>query len=152
VVTGERWKLGQLRPGDKVRFVPIRSVEAPSVKELGVARQLVLPGAGGSGTGGSFSNAALLRGDGDDGVLGRVPEGDGRPAVTFRRSGDDNLLVEYGDMVLDLGLRARVHALHQELERLRVPGIVDLTPGIRSLQIKADPSVLPTSKLLGLVT
>ncbi|WP_159704459.1 urea carboxylase [Arthrobacter sp. 18067] len=157
VVTGERWKLGQLRPGDKVRFVPIRSVEAPSANELGAARQLILPGSAGFNTGagaasGSASGTAgLLRGDGDDGVLGRLPEGDGRPAVTYRRSGDDNLLVEYGDMVLDLGLRARVHALHQELELLTIPGIVDLTPGIRSLQIKADPSVLPTSKLLGLV-
>ena len=82
---------------------------------------------------------SISRGDGDDGVLGRVPEGTGRPAVTYRRSGDDNLLVEYGEMVLDLGLRARVHALHQHLEQLRVPGIVDLTPGIRSLQIKVDP-------------
>ncbi|KIS26007.1 urea carboxylase [Arthrobacter sp. SPG23] len=142
VVTGERWKLGQLRPGDTVRFVPVKTVQAPSAKELGPARQqLLLPS----------SSTGRSNGDGDDGVLGRVPEGDGRPAVTYRRSGDDNLLVEYGDMVLDLGLRARVHALHQELERLRLPGIVDLTPGIRSLQVKADPSVLPTSRLLGIV-
>ena len=80
-----------------------------------------------------------------------MPEGPGRPAVTYRRSGDDNLLVEYGDMVLDLSLRARVHALHQHLEELRMPGIVDLTPGIRSLQIKIDPAVLPAPRLLGLV-
>jgi len=53
--------------------------------------------------------------------------------------------------VLDLGLRARVHALHQQIEALRVPGIVDLTPGIRSLQIKVDPSVLSTTRLLDLV-
>ncbi|MCU1519028.1 MAG: uca [Pseudarthrobacter sp.] len=144
VVTGDRWKLGQLRPGDKVRFVPVRSVQAPSAKDLGPSRQLILPGGGSAG-------GPLLWGDGDDGVLGRVPEGDGRPAATFRRSGDDNLLVEYGDMVLDLGLRARVHALHQELERLTIPGIMDLTPGIRSLQVKADPAILPTSRLLGIV-
>lgn len=157
VVTGDRWKLGQLRPGDKVRFVPVKSVQAPSAKELGPARQLILPGAGKAGAGSrtgaptAVGHSVAPTGDGDDGVLGRVSEGDGRPAVTYRRSGDDNLLVEYGDMVLDLGLRARVHALHQELEKLRIPGIVDLTPGIRSLQVKADPSVLPTSRLLGIV-
>lgn len=145
VVTGDRWKLGQLRPGDKVRFVPIKSVQAPLVKELGPSRQLILPG------GTAVEGLGQMKGDGDDGVLGRVPEGAGRPAVTYRRSGDDNLLVEYGDMVLDLGLRARVHALHQELEKQRIPGIVDLTPGIRSLQVKADPSILPTSRLLGIV-
>ncbi|OAE00408.1 urea carboxylase [Arthrobacter sp. OY3WO11] len=163
VVTADRWKLGQLRPGDKVRFVPIQVSQAPSARDLGPGRQLVLPGD--DGWSGNFptslpaaapASAAsrperTVRGDGDDGVLGRVPEGPGRPAVTYRRSGDDNLLVEYGEMVLDLGLRARVHALHQHIERLRVPGIVDLTPGIRSLQIKVEPSVLSTKKLLGLV-
>jgi urea carboxylase len=154
VVTAERWKLGQLRPGDKVRFVPIKAGQAPSVKDLGPGRQLVLPGDAEWSSNPSALTSAARRpvlGDGDDGVLGRVPEGSGRPAVTYRRSGDDNLLVEYGEMVLDLGLRARVHALHRHIEGLRVPGVVDLTPGIRSLQIKVDPSVLPTTRLLDLV-
>ena len=156
VVTADRWKLGQLRPGDTVRFVPVEASRAPSAKDLGPARQLLLPGTAGwspseHAAPGPRSTAGPRRGDGDDGVLGRVAEGPGRPAVTYRRSGDDNLLVEYGDMVLDLSLRARVHALHQHIEELRMPGIVDLTPGIRSLQIKADPSVLPTPRLLGLV-
>ncbi|QNE13741.1 urea carboxylase [Pseudarthrobacter sp. NBSH8] len=150
VVTADRWKLGQLRPGDSVRFVPVEANRAPSAKDLGPARQLVLPGDHGWASG-AVSAPGLRRGDGDDGVLGRVPQAPGRPAVTYRRSGDDNLLVEYGDMVLDLSLRARVHALHQHIAGLRLPGIVDLTPGIRSLQIKADPSVLPTPKLLGLM-
>ena len=146
VVTADRWKLGQLRPGDTVRFVPVEARRAPSAGDrIGV---LVLPDAGWSRSAGGASPASA--GDGDDGVLGRVPEGPGRPAVTYRRSGDDNLLVEYGDMVLDLSLRARVHALHQHLEELRMPGIVDLTPGIRSLQIKIDPTVLPAPRLLGL--
>jgi urea carboxylase len=158
VVTADRWKLGQLRPGDAVRFVPVEASRAPSAKDLGPARQLLLPGdadwaapASLAPEAGSGSGSGLRRGDGDDGVLGRVPEGPGRPAVTYRRSGDDNLLVEYGEMILDLSLRARVHALHQHIEELRLPGIVDLTPGIRSLQIKADPSVLPVRRLLGLV-
>ncbi|TLM83040.1 urea carboxylase [Pseudarthrobacter sp. NamE2] len=154
VVTADRWKLGQLRPGDKVRFVPIKAGQAPSAKDLGPGRQLVLPGDAGWSADPSVvtqTSSRPFRGDGDDGVLGRVPEGSGRPAVTYRRSGDDNLLVEYGEMVLDLGLRARVHALHQHLEGLRVPGIVDLTPGIRSLQIKVDPSVLSATRLLDLV-
>ncbi|MGN6440746.1 MAG: 5-oxoprolinase/urea amidolyase family protein, partial [Arthrobacter sp.] len=152
VVTAERWKLGQLRPGDKVRFVPIKASQTPSAKHLVPGRQLVLPGdAGWPSTPSLGAPARSFQGDGDDGVLGRVPEDSGRPAVTYRRSGDDNLLVEYGEMVLDLGLRARVHALHQHIEALRVPGVVDLTPGIRSLQIKVDPSVLSTTRLLDLV-
>ncbi|HEY8946310.1 MAG TPA: carboxyltransferase domain-containing protein, partial [Polyangiaceae bacterium] len=53
---------------------------------------------------------------------------------------------------LDLRLRFRVHALMTWLEDASVPGIVDLTPGIRSLQIHYDNRVLPLAKLLDLLT
>jgi urea carboxylase len=142
VVAADRWKLGQLRPGDTVRFVPIRTVDAPSRSELGIARRAASP---------VVPRSAR---DGDDGVLARRA-GNGAPAVTYRRSGDDNVLVEYGDMVLDLALRARVHALHQRLAELRVgtvSGILDLTPGIRSLQVHVDPDALSIDRLLGLLS
>lgn len=135
VVSAQRWKLGQLRPGDTVRFVPVRAAVAPSRGELGRRRVDRLPRGG----------------DGDDGVLFRRAGIDGAPAVTYRRSGDDNVLVEYGDIVLDLALRARVHALHQRLSG-DCAGIRDLTPGIRSLQVHVDPDVLPVPRLLGLLT
>jgi urea carboxylase len=141
VVAADRWKLGQLRPGDTVRFVPIRAVDAPSPADLRSSR-------------GAASFVPRLGGDGDDGVLARR-SGGGNPAVTYRRNGDDNVLVEYGDMVLDLALRARVHALHQrlgaELKGGAVSGILDLTPGIRSLQVHVDPDLLPIHRLLGLL-
>ncbi|MCW2865090.1 MAG: urea amidolyase [Actinoallomurus sp.] len=115
VVTGERWKLGQLRPGDTLRFVPVRSsVGAP----------------------------------GDGGVLARLPATAERPEVTYRRSGDDNLLIEYGPMELDLALRMRVHALAESLADRDLPGIVDVTPGIRSLQVHLDPAILAQAALL----
>ncbi|MDZ7884621.1 MAG: urea carboxylase [Mycobacterium sp.] len=135
VVAAQRWKLGQLRPGDTVRFVPVRAAQAPSRTELGGRRVARLPRGG----------------DGDDGVLARRDGVDGAPAVTYRRSGDDNVLIEYGDIVLDLALRARVHALHTRLEG-SATGILDLTPGIRSLQVHVDPDVLPIPRLLGLLS
>lgn len=115
VVTSERWKLGQLRPGDTVTFVPVPPA-------IGVP--------------------------GDGGVLHRLPETGERPAVTYRRSGDDNILVEYGPMELDLGLRMRVHALSEAVAARDLPGVVDLTPGIRSLQVHLDPAVLSQRDLL----
>ena len=121
VLTGDRWKLGQLRPGDSVRFRPV-TVDGEE-------------------------RAAIT----DGGVLARTPARDDRPAVGYRRSGDDNLLVEYGPMQLDLALRMRVHALAEALAALELPGVLDLTPGIRSLQIHTDPAVLPPSALLPLV-
>jgi urea carboxylase len=56
----------------------------------------------------------------------------------YRQQGDRNILVEYGPIVLDIELRIRVHALMCELERLALPGVVDIVPGIRSLQLHFD--------------
>ncbi len=42
----------------------------------------------------------------------------------------------------------RVHALMLELERQTVPGVMEVTPGIRSLQVHYDPDVLPLADLL----
>ncbi|KAB8157890.1 urea carboxylase [Streptomyces sp. 3MP-14] len=144
VVSADRWKLGQLRPGDTVRFVPVRAAAAPDRADLSPVRGAARPTVRSAG------------GDGDSGVLLRRAGRDGAPAVTYRRGGDDHLLVEYGEMVLDLALRARVHALHTRLEALKergeAPGIVDLTPGIRSLQIHTDPQLLPHGPLLDLLT
>ncbi|WP_329290226.1 5-oxoprolinase/urea amidolyase family protein [Streptomyces pseudovenezuelae] len=115
VISTERWKLGQLRPGDTVRFVPVDTD--------GSARPAIV----------------------DGGILAR--DGD----VTYRRSGDDNLLVEFGSMQLDLALRMRVHALMESVAEQGPEGITDLTPGIRSLQIRTDPDRLPQHELLAVV-
>ncbi|MGW7206855.1 5-oxoprolinase/urea amidolyase family protein [Streptomyces sp. NPDC054837] len=115
VLSGERWKLGQLRPGDTVRFVPVDADGEPRPPIV------------------------------DGGVLAR--DGD----VTYRRSGDDNLLVEFGPMQLDLALRMRVHALMEAVTDACPDGVTDLTPGIRSLQIRTDPRRLPQHELLAAV-
>ncbi|MER7924522.1 5-oxoprolinase/urea amidolyase family protein [Streptomyces sp. NPDC096057] len=112
VISQERWKLGQFRPGDTVRFVPVNVDGSPRPDIV------------------------------DGGILAR--DGD----VTFRRSGDDNLLVEFGPMQLDLAQRMRVHALMEAVARAGFEGVTDLTPGIRSLQIQTDPTRLPQPQLL----
>jgi urea carboxylase len=84
-------------------------------------------------------------------VLHRVPGGDDRPGVTYRRAGDRDLLVEYGDPVLDLDLRVRVHLLMERLEAAEVRGVVDVTPGIRSLQVHVDGERLTVDAALALV-
>ncbi|MFB7341630.1 urea carboxylase [Streptomyces hydrogenans] len=133
VVTGQRWKLGQLRPGDTVRFVPVTAKTAAALRRDPVAPPRA-------------DRPATV----DGGVLARLAETGTRPTVTYRRSGDDNLLIEYGPMQLDLALRMRVHALAEALAALGLPGITDLTPGIRSLQVQTNPDVLPPRELLDL--
>lgn len=59
--------------------------------------------------------------------------------------------MEYGPLVLDLNLRFRVHALMQWLEGKAIKGILDLTPGIRSLQIHYESLGLPVAHLIDIL-
>ncbi len=83
-----------------------------------------------------------------------VPQGDAlmrfddKDGIVYRRAGDDNILVEYGPMVLDLSLRLRAHGLMQAIRENKLPGILDLTPGIRSLQVHYDNEIVSEDRLL----
>jgi urea carboxylase len=140
VVKAERWKLGQLRANDLVRFrllSPEQALAAERAQDemLASLRPLAPPPA---------RPGALGR----DAVLATLAPSESRPLVVYRRAGDKYLLVEYGPPVLDLSLRFRVHALSRWLEIERIAGIIDLTPGIRSLQVHFDSRVLPVDQLL----
>ncbi|HDR9587166.1 TPA: urea carboxylase [Burkholderia stabilis] len=128
VVRDELWKLGQLRPGDTVQFARVAAMPAHA--------PALLPASGAS------TNGA------DDCVLYRDPASGNGIGVVYRRSGDRNVLIEYGPLVLDLNLRFRVHALMCWLDAHRLPGMLDLTPGIRSLQVHFDAHALPLDALL----
>jgi urea carboxylase len=84
-------------------------------------------------------------------VLHRLEAGDDRPELTIRQAGDDHLLVEYGPMVLDLAVRLRVHALMEWIEAQGLAGLIDLTPGIRSLQLHLDTDQLTVGRAAALV-
>ncbi|MEN3975098.1 urea carboxylase [Emcibacter sp. SYSU 3D8] len=137
IVDAELWKTGQLKPGDKVRFrrleleeaAALRRAQDAAVMNLAAPPPVVAP-------------VTHHR----DAVLERYSE-DNVP-VCYRAAGDSYLLVEYGPLVLDIALRMRVHALMQAIEAENWPGIIDLTPGIRSLQIHYDSIALPLGKLL----
>ena len=124
VLTTDRWKLGQLRPGDTVSFAPIETPISNSTR---------------SG-----------RGDSRSGILARLTRQD-EPVVTYRANGDDNLLVEYGPMVLDLSLRARVQGLADQISNTNIDGVVELTPGVRGLQVKFDPRITNLNTILDTV-
>ena len=140
----ELWKVGQLRPGDRVRFVRVDAAWAEAQQKLAEAAIASL----------DVPEAPVSRGRAKaaaEPVLHAIPAGTTRPRVTYRRAGDKWLLVEYGELELDLNLRFRAHALMQWLEAQAIAGIVDLTPGIRSLQVHYDNRRLPTARLLDLL-
>ena len=140
VVGGERWKLGQLRPGDSVRFRRVTPEQAQQlaheherlVHDLTPKKPVKQP----------ISATIPQASDSGEAIVLR------RPGVCVRRAGDRYLLVEYGEPELDLGLRLRVHQLWQAVRAVAIPGIIDLTPGIRSLQFHFDPVRLSQHELL----
>jgi urea carboxylase len=107
VTKSDLWKIGQLRPGDLVRFK--KADEEP----------------------------AILSTAGD---------------IVIRRAGDEDILIEFGEMKLDFELRLRVQALRDALAGAAIPGVIDLTPGIRSLQIHFDVTRISRQAVLDAVT
>ena len=71
--------------------------------------------------------------------------------LVARLSGDTHLLLEIGPAELNLVLRFRGHALMQTLEAMQLDGVLDLTPGIRSLQVHYQPETLAIDRLLRIV-
>ena len=76
VTKDELWKLGQLKPGDKVRFVA------------------------------QDATPAIISKQGD---------------IVIRQAGDEDILIEFGEMVLDFELRLRVQSLRDALGRAAIP-------------------------------
>ena len=142
IVQAELWKMGQLKPGDKVRFTALTAQHA---RELAYAQESTIETLRRTtGIPARVSEPAPP----EPAILHTIPARPTAPAVVYRRQGDANLLVEYGPLQLDIAMRMRVHALQTWLERHKVPGLIDLTPGIRSLQVHFDYRLLPMERLL----
>lgn len=143
----ELWKAGQLKPGDRIRFRLISMEQAQALeKHQNETIRLLQP-----------PSAVPAQSRPDTGalpspILHEIAESSQQMQVTYRQSGDHYLLIEYGPMALDLNLRFRAHALMEWIQKALdsgdLKGIIDLTPGIRSLQIHFDSQVLPRETLL----
>lgn len=134
VITADLWKLGQLRAGDTVSF------SALSVDQAVAAQNTGLYTTDTNNTLSTHLAEALIHTRASD-----------TTSAVYRAAGDSFLLVEYGDPVLSMASRFRVHALMQWIEKKSVNGIRELTPGIRSLQVHYDFSELSRQKLLNIL-
>jgi urea carboxylase len=147
IVAGERWKMGQLKAGDRVQFVSVSYEQAAKLHQR-------------------YDD--MLRADHCDlvdydlpimtdkttlqtAILDTLPINGEQPKVVYRPAGDSYLLVEYGEQVLDLQLRFRVQALMEWLQAQQIDAIIDLTPGIRSLLVHYHSLKLSQTDLLAML-
>ncbi|PZO40502.1 MAG: urea carboxylase [Pseudanabaena frigida] len=152
IALAEIWKIGQLKPGNTVRFVRISHEQAlqQKIQQDYQVATLEFSSTAIESRSTEFSlspnstlNIAALS---TAAILHELLHNE--IAVKYRRSGDDNILIEYGELVLDLNLRFRIHALMEWLAKNPLAGILELTPGIRSLQVHYDSQILPLEQLL----
>ncbi len=139
IIEADLWQLGQLKAGDKVRFVPVDVLTARQLAQAANAECASLAPAAVVATPVALQSPIVLD----------IGEADSR--LVARLSGDTHLLLEIGAPELDLVLRFRGHALMQALEAKQLDGVIDLTPGIRSLQVHYQPETLALEDLLEIV-
>jgi urea carboxylase len=137
-VRAERWKLGQLAAGDTVHFVPVSLDTARALEDH---QQTLLK------TLAATPRPAFAE-DRNSPILRELDAETAGKRLVYRRAGDDFLLIEFGEMQLEIALRFRAHAWMLWLQKNPLDGMAELTPGIRSLQIHYDPNVLALYALL----
>jgi len=137
VISADLWKLGQLRAGARVRFEAVSYEYAVALEAQQLAGiEALAPTAPPASTAAPSPSPIVRRGQLADDEL------------VCRLAGDHFLLVELGPQELDIERRFRVHALMLWFEANPLPGIRELTPGIRSLQVHYDSQRLPLAQLL----
>ncbi|WP_333623978.1 5-oxoprolinase/urea amidolyase family protein, partial [Stenotrophomonas indicatrix] len=136
IIEADLHAVGQLKAGDKVRFVP---VDIATARRLAQAQEAEIR---------SLHPQQLEWQSAKEASPVVLEQGQGDKRLVARLSGDTHLLLEIGDPELDLVLRFRAHALMQALEARAFEGVIDLTPGIRSLQIHYQPEALSLASLL----
>ena len=144
IVKAELWKVGQVKPGDKIRFKRL-SFDAALALELSIDRAIenlnVQP---------PVLLAPIVKPENtiSDCILAALPPQGSRPLVSYRQAGDKYILLEYGDNILELSLRLRVYALMEALKTSPINGVIELSPGVRSLQINYDSRVIHQRDLI----
>lgn len=81
-------------------------------------------------------------------VIGRHPAAGGKPGITYRQAGERALLIEYGEMELDLSMSFFVLAVDEALRQQPAEGLIEAAPGFRSMLVSYDPLRLATASLV----
>ena len=146
IISCELYKVGQLKAGDKIKFKPVSLQNADKMAkayEEAISSNKTLP---------KLDDYVI-----DFDVTKQTPVIESFKYdeldidITIRGAGNHFILVEAGELKLDVELRFFIHALMSYIEEKNLKGIVDLTPGIRSLQIHFSTLIVSRDTIVSLV-
>ncbi len=144
IAKAELWKVGQVKPGDTIRFHALSYEQAVALQyrqEEAIAT-LRAPDEGIASLPVPAPKALETT------IVASVPATGHRPRITYRQAGDSYLLLEYGENALHISLRLHIHLLMQHIEAHPIIGVFELSPGVRSLQVRYDSLTISQSELI----
>ena len=146
IISCELHKIGQLSAGDKIKFKPVSLKNADLMNEeyeKAISLNLALPKLC------EYTHEFDVKKDTP--IIEILKHKELDIDITIRVAGNEFLLVEAGELKLDIELRFFIHAFMTSIREKKVEGIVDLTPGIRSLQIHFDSKLITRNSILKLI-
>ena len=141
VIAADLWKLGQLKAGDKINFIPVSIEDAVALESRQLDSILKLDNI----------QKPIASINITSPIYKTVEARQYGVEIVYRPCGDKYLLVEFGPLKLDIELRFRVHALMLSLQDNPLEGVLELTPGIRSLQLHYDSQIISLKELVSTV-
>lgn len=146
IISCELYKVGQLKAGDKIKFKPV-SLENADLMTKAYENAIE--------TNGTLPKLEEYIIDFDEEtatpIIDVLKYNELDIDITIRAAGNEFILVEAGELKLDIELRFFIHALMSYIQEKNLLGIVDLTPGIRSLQIHFNTQIVSREVILSLV-
>jgi urea carboxylase len=146
IVSCELNKIGQLKTGDKIKFKPMSLQSADEMNkayEEAIEFNKPLP---------QLSDYTFdLDEKSATPIIDSIKFDELDIDIVIRAAGNEFVLVEAGELKLDIELRFFIHALMSYIEEKNLSGIIDLTPGIRSLQIHFNSLEVNRSEILNLI-
>lgn len=140
VAEAEMWKIGQVKPGDLIQFIPLTYEVAKGLK---TQQDKVIADLAGPLV--TFEGKTLAKYE--DPVLASFPQTESSPKIVYRQAGDRYILVEYGENSMDLNLSYRLHKLIEMVTDMKIEGVVEMSRGVRSVLIEYDEKVSQKSLL-----
>lgn len=144
IAKAELWKVGQLKPGDTIRFHALSYAQALALQERQEEAIATLK----SPDEGLMSLPVPAATALDTTIVAQLPAQGHQPLITYRQAGDSYLLLEYGENELDIAARLHIHLLMQHIKAHPIAGVAELSPGVRSLQVHYDSLVIDQPTLV----